>query len=188
MVPVAAGLAAARPTRGVSVDLGRIAIRQHLLPGGSYRLPTLGVKNPGTVRTRYRAAVAAIEGQTRRMPPDGWFEFSPAAFTLEPNETRPVTIRLSIPAGADPGDYEALVGARIAADGRGAQVGAMAASHVTFTVEASSTLQAWLRSIETFLGDHAPWSYLIPALLALSALFWWLRKRFRLRVFVERRS
>jgi len=187
-LPVPSALGAPQPTRGVSVDLGRIAIREHLLPGGSYRLPTLGVRNPGNVRTRYRAAVGAIQDQSRRVPPERWFHFSPGTFTLEPGETRPVAIKLSIPTGAEPGDYEALVGARIAPEGNGAQVGTMAASRITFTVDASSTLEAWRHWVETFLADHTPWSYVLPALLGFLALLWWLQKRFRLRLLVERRS
>jgi hypothetical protein len=187
LFPAASGLAAGQPREGVAVDLGRVAIREPLLPGGGYTLPTLGVRNPGTVRTRYRMAVAAIRGR-RAAPQESWFRFSPTTFTLAPGDTRPVRVKLSIPPGADPGDYEALVGARIANDKPGPRVGAMAASHLTFTVDASSTLAAWTNWLESFFGDHAPWSYVTPGLIAFAAMLWWLRKRFKLRLLVERRT
>ena len=52
-IALAAGLLvpAAGADRGVSVDLGRIDIDQKLEPGGSYTLPTMGVRNPGSELT-----------------------------------------------------------------------------------------------------------------------------------------
>ena len=188
LVLVFSGVAQAQPRRGVSVDLGRVTVREKLLPGATYTLPTLGVRNPGNVRTSYRLAVSAIAGQDVHSPDESWFRFSPRALTLAPSESRPVQVKLAIPADADPGTYEALVGARIASGAGGAAVGAMAASRVRFTVDSSSTLDAWLRSIGTFFSDHEPWSYLAPSLAALLALWWPLRNRFRLRLTIERRS
>ncbi len=94
--------------------------------------------------------------------------------------------RLSLPTGADPGDYEGLLAAQIVTEGEGAQVGAAAAAKVTFSVESETLLGAWWYRIRSFVSDHQPWTWLIPALLTLSLLAVQVRNRFALRV--ERRA
>jgi hypothetical protein len=177
---------AAQATRGVAIDLGRIEIQQKLTPGGSYRLPTMGVRNPGTITTSYALQASALVMKGKDAPPASWFHFSPSRLTLKASETRAVQVRIDLPTGARPGNYVALVGPQIVTTGRGAQVGAAAASRVTFTVEPATWLQAqWLR-VSTFFSAHAPWSYVLPlaAIFALAA--WRLRSRFALRI--ERRA
>jgi hypothetical protein len=175
-----------RAARGVAIDLGRIEIEQKLTPGGSYRLPVMGVRNPGTETTSYVLKASPVEVEEREAPPVDWFHFSPAKLTLKPNQTRPVKVRLELPTGAHPGDYVALVGPQIVAEGDGAQVGAAAASRVTFSVEPATWLQAeWLK-IKTFFSDHAPWSYVVPFVLLLALLAYRIRSRFAFRI--ERRA
>lgn len=182
----AAAAPPARATSGVAIDLGRIEIAQALTPGGSYRLPTIGVRNPGTEVTHYRLRAGPVESGDAKAPPQGWFTFEPAQLTLEPGETRAVRARITLPPGSDPGDYIALVGAEIVADGGGARVGAAAATRLTFTVEPANALQAWWLRITRLFGDHAPWSYVAPLLAALAVLLRQLRGRFTFRV--ERRA
>ena len=184
-------LAAAAPaegSRGVAIDLGRIDIQQKLTPGGSYRLPTMGVRNPGTERTSYELKANPLVLQGRKAPPEGWFHFSPSKLTLKPNQTVQVKIRIDLPTGAAPGDYVALVGPQIVTNGTGAQVGAVAASRVSFTVEPATWLQAWWLKIKAFFSDHAPWSYVLPLVSLLSLLAWRVRRRFRVAFRIERRA
>lgn len=176
----------ARASRGVAIDLGRIEIQQKLTPGGSYRLPTMGVRNPGTEWTSYELKASPLQVEGREAPPPEWFHFSPSRLTLKPKETRPVRIRIELPTGADPGDYVALVGPQIVTKGSGAQVGAAAASRVTFTVEPATWLQAEWLQIKTFFSDHAPWSYVLPLVLLLAFLAYRIRSRFAFRI--ERRA
>ena len=185
-IALAAGLLvpAAGADRGVSVDLGRIDIDQKLEAGGSYTLPTMGVRNPGTEMTSYRMGAQAIRGS--RSPDEEWFEFQPRELRLKPGESRQVRTRLRLPTGAEPGDYEALLGAQIVSDGGGVQVGAAAAARLTFTVEPSSQLAAWWLSAKTSFTDALPWSALLPAVAALGLGLVSVRKRFAFRV--ERRT
>ena len=187
LVAGALGVAeAALSSQGAAIDLGRIEIQQKLTPGGAYRLPVMGVRNPGTERTRYELHASALRMKGRSTPPEAWFQFSPSRLTLKPSETRPVMVRIELPTDADPGDYAALVGPQIVTTGRGAKVGAAAASLVTFSVEPANWLQAqWLR-LKTFFGDNAPWSWLLPAIALMSLLAWRLRSRFAFRI--ERRA
>lgn len=172
----------AAAARGVSVDLGRIEVEQGLLPGGGYRLPTIGVRNPGSEPTTYRMVVSYLTGQKAKRPPADWFVFSPREFSLGPGETKPVNTRINLPTGADPGDYGGLVGAQIVSKGDGAQVGAAAAARITFTVAPSSWLEAqWLR-LKTFFAGHLPWSWLVPSLAAGTLTAWLLRRRFTISI------
>lgn len=180
------GAPAAGADRGVSIDVGRIDVEQDLERGGGYRLPTIGVSNPGDERTDYRLQVSYVEGQTTLQPDRDWFRFSPARLTLVPGQTRPVRVRLIVPTDAEPGRYEALVGARIAMAGAGTQVGAGAAARLSFEVAPSGFLHAWWLRLKRAFEDASPWSYLVPALVLLGVAVWQARRR--LTVTVARRG
>ena len=173
---------------GVAMDVGRIHVEQRLAKGGSYQLPTIGVRNPGTETASYQMSAGHLQGQAERRPPPDWFRFTPERFTLEPGAAIPVRVGLEIPTDADPDDYHALLRAEVVSQGEGAQVGAAAAARLTFTVKPSTILEAWLLRGQRALADRAPWSYLIIAAMVVAALVRWLRGRYRLRLPVERRS
>jgi hypothetical protein len=187
---VAAAIIIAAPaeaSQGVRIDLGRIDVKQHLVRGGSYRLPTIGVSNPGTERTTYRMGVSHLSGQREVPIPDSWIHWSLRQFTLAPGQTRAVAARLELPTGARPDDYAGLVEAQIVTQSKGATIGAAAAAHLTFTVDPSNLLPAlWLR-FSTWMSDHAPWSFLLPSLLLMSFIGVRFRRRFALRLSLERR-
>ena len=180
---VAGGPAAA--STGASIDVGSIAISEGLSPGGEYRLPTFGVRNPGTEATSYELVVSYVDDQVALRPPAAWFRFSPGALTLNAGASTPVNTVLELPANAEPGDYAALIGPRIAVDGGGAQVGAGAAARLTFTVEPSTAIEAFLRWLWRFLAEN-PWLWIGLLLTSLIALAWFLRARFSLTI--SRRS
>lgn len=173
--------APARAGKAVSIDVGTIAVREQLLPGGVYHLPTFGVRNPGTEPTSYEISVSYVDGQAGLRPPDAWFTFEPASFDLAVGESRSVATTLEIPTDAEPGDYSALIGPQIVGIGTGAQVGAGAAARLTFTVQPSSALDALWRQFLRFLADN-PWVWAVAlALVALAAVFV-LRRRFSFSV------
>jgi len=176
------GGAPAGAATGVSIDVGRIAISQKLSPAGAYRLPAFGVRNPGTDSASYRMGVSYIDGQKRNRPPEGWFRFSPSTLSLAPGETRPVKTRIELPTGADPGDYEVLIGAEIITEKGGAQVGAAAAARLSFTVEPASLLEAWWLKLNTFVSKHSPWTWLVPLILVVGLALRMVRRRFSISV------
>jgi hypothetical protein len=163
--------------KAVSIDVGTIAVRERLVPGGEYRLPTFGVRNPGTEPTAYVIAVSYVDGQEALRPPAEWFTFSPDSFSLEVGASRPVEARLTIPGDAEPGDYQALIGPQIVSDGTGASVGAGAAARMSFSVDPSSALDAFLRQLFRFLAEN-PWVLVLAGLLLLIVVLWFLRRRF----------
>lgn len=168
--------------RGVALDLGRLDVAQTLTPGIGYRLPPLGVRNPGDEVTSYRIVLSHVDGQNGKPIPEDWVDVEPAQVTLKPGRTEKVHARLSLPSSADPGDYEGLLAAQIVTEGKGAQVGAAAAAKLTFSVEASTLLGAWWYRIRTFYSGHEPWTWLVPALLATALLGLQLRRRFSVRI------
>jgi hypothetical protein len=172
---------------GVSVDLGRIEITEQLQPGGSYNLPTIGVRNPGTERTSYVMVASPVQDPELGSPKDGWFRFEPASVTLGPGEVQRVRIRLVLPTDAEPGDYLVLVGAQIAAEGGGARVGAAAAARTTFTIKPASDLEALGIALGQLFSDLLPWSAIVPAAFAGSLALWYVRRRFTFRIGIARR-
>ncbi len=116
--------------------------------------------------------ISYAEGQKGKRPAASWFRFDPARFALAPGETRTVRTLISPPAGADPGDYEGMLAAQIATEGKGARVGAAAAARVTFTIEPSSVLQAYWLKARRSAADNAPWSWAVPLALTLLAAGW----------------
>ena len=166
---------------GVSIDVGSIAVSEALVPGGEYRLPTFGVRNPGTEPTTYQLVVTYVDGQPAASPPETWFAFEPGELTLGPEEARAVVTRVVVPPDAEPGDYAALIGPQIVGSGTGAQVGAAAAVRLSFTVAESTGIEAWLRMLGRFLGEN-PWLLAIGGLAVLYVVARYLRRQFTFRV------
>ena len=174
--------APASAERGVALDLGKVEITDGLLAGGGYRLPAFGVRNPGDERTAYRMVVSFVTGQKGLEPPVSWFRFEPARFVLAPGTMRTVSARIELPAGADPGDYQALLAAEIVTAGTGVQIGGAAASKVSFTIEPSSTLEAYWLKAKRLLTDNAPTTWVVVLALALIGAGWATRRRFSFTV------
>lgn len=166
---------------GVSIDVGRIDVSEDLAPGGDYRLPAFGVRNPGTEPTTYRLVVSYIDGQDAGRPAEAWFTFEPAELTLQPGESRPVQARLTLPVDSEPGTYAALIGPQIVSEGGGAQVGAAAAARLTFEVAPSSGWDAFLRWFSRLIAEQ-PALLVLPGATLLLLVLWVLRRRFSISI------
>jgi hypothetical protein len=123
----------ARIRRGVAVGPGRIDVDDVLQPGLTYALPTITVRNPGTVASDYRMAIQAIETDAG-IPDVDWIHFDPETFHLGPDERARVDVTITVPRGSRPGAYETLLTAQIASDVEGPSVGGAAAARLLFTV------------------------------------------------------
>lgn len=171
-------------TQGVSLDLGAIAVDQPLVAGSYYRLPTLGVSNPGDEPAAMRMRTTALAGSSGRPLPDGWIMFEPSTFSLAPRGHQVVRMELRVPVGAAPGTYSGLLVAAIEPPpGRGtAAVGAAAGSRLTFTVRPASSLDALLAPIRGILEVALPGLALILVLVALAVVAMALRRRYEFRI------
>ena len=177
MIPAAS----AGASTGVSIDVGAISITEVLKAGEQYRLPSFGVRNPGTEATKYQIVVSYMDDQSALRPPAEWFTFSPSTMSLDGGQSKPVSARIEIAPGAEPGEYLALIGPRIDGGGSGAQVGAGAAAKVTFTVEPSSWIEGALRQVWRFIQAN-PWVVALTGLLIAFVVLWFLRRRFAFSV------
>jgi hypothetical protein len=126
--------------------------------------------------------ISSVQGQQGTPVPEDWFDFEPREVTVKPGKTTKVQARLSLPTGADPGDYEALLAAQIVTKGKGAQVGAAAAAKVTFEVEAATLLGAYWHKLTSWLSGNAPWTWVLPAALSMLLVAWQFRRRFAFRL------
>jgi hypothetical protein len=172
--------AAQAQQQGVAIDLGRIDVDEDLVPGTGYQLPTVRVRNPGTITSGYRMAIQPIADTLA--PDEGWFVFSPASFELDPEERQPVEVTLQLPADAETGTYEALVSAQVAPAGDGARVGAAAATRLTFQVAATPPADD---PPPAPLGSGSGW---LLGLVLLLGLWLLVRLARRYNVRIERRS
>lgn len=173
---------------GVGVSLGRIVVDDPLRPGGIYRLPSVAVINTGEERSTYEMALTYHQGQKQRRPPREWVSFAPKSFTLEPGESQLVSITLSIPANAWPGEYFAYLEAGVVAEQGGFAVGVAAATKLYFSVQAATRLAALSARVSSLVEINAPYSYIIPGVAAFVGLvvaFW---RYSPVRLKIERRQ
>lgn len=179
------GAAPALGTRGVSLDLGAIAVSRVLVPGETVRLPEMGVHNPGTETAHLEMSVRGISDDGIADPSPDWIHFSPTQFDLAPGQSRVVRPTLEVPIGAEPGQYATLLSAAAGQGGEGVTVGVAAAARLTFEIAPSDDLSALIRRIGSMLDDWAPWWYLLVVAILSILVRQYLARRFSFRI--ERR-
>jgi hypothetical protein len=169
---------------GVSIHSSAVDIQEALDPGDEYRLPELGVRNPGDRVTGYHMTIGRSVGPDARIPPASWFRFEPRAFTLQPGATRGVSVVLRIPPTASAGRYEALVKAEIEPAGQvQVVVGAAAATRLSFTVggtPAAAEHVAGMASVALVVAAVATTAVLVNMLRRS-------RRRFKVQLALQRR-
>lgn len=168
--------------RGIGVTLGLMNVEETLKPGREYALPNVGVLNTGSQSDYYQVVVSYDDSQPRKQPPEKWFSLEPDRFSLLPGETQQVAIKVTLPAGADIGDYFAFIEARLDSNDPAQTIEAGVATKLFFTVSPSSWLDAKVAQINRFLDNAQPWSYILPLLLIAALFLHWSRKRMRLRL------
>jgi hypothetical protein len=178
---------AVRADQGVSIDTGSISVDAKLSPGGRYRLPTVTVRNIGDETSEYEVAITHLNGAAGTGAPADWFDLDPAKFVLAPQEARTINIHITLPRGAQPGPYNALIEAHPVIAGEGVQVSAAAASRVSFEVRPSSLWAAWMLQLRRSFADHSLWSYSITLAVLFLTIAYLFRRFMRLRISFERR-
>ena len=163
--------AAVAAAQGAALDTGRISVQTPLEAGKSYQLARLGVRNPGTQRTKYDLVVTPISTDALT-PQSNWITFSPKQLTVQAGKQQTVTVSIRVPKNAAAGRYEALVGAQIASSG-GMAIAAGAAARLTFSV-------AGQLAAEPIVSVLSIW-WPAPAIALLAGGVWVARGRLRLR-------
>lgn len=167
---------------GVGVGTGKIELNEVLLPGKSYDLPQLTVINTGDETSDYSVGVSYHEQQPEIMPSKEWFSFVPNKFRLEPGQSQPVSIKLSVPVKAGPGKYFAYVeGFPVVSDSSETRVNIAAATKLNFEVGTSGMLSAWYHKITSFWNDNH-WLNWVLGAIALVFIVMIFRRFFRIQV------
>jgi hypothetical protein len=172
--------AVAGADRGVGVTAGRIEVADRLKPGGAYRLPPVGVLNTGDEPGQYEVEAGQPSAGGLKHAPASWFEFEPRRFFLEPGGGQEVSVRLVLPASAEPGDYAAYIEARPVIDGSGATIGVSAATSLTFSVKPSSWLAAQRLRVNRWMDQLWPWSLVAPSLVLAGLGVRWLQENYQI--------
>ena len=174
---------------GVGVNLGTIDIDEPLVPGGTYKFPSVGVTNTGDETSDYEMTISYHEDQDGQRPPRDWFTFTPATFTLDGAASKPVAISLTLPVNAPPGDYFALLEAHpiVSAQG-GTTIGIAAATKASFTVGPASLFQALRQKISTIFKNTQPWSTVVLVIVALAVVLTIAKRFFSFSLSVKRKS
>ncbi len=116
--------------------------------------------NTGDEPTNYEVSVAYHEKQPELMPPNGWFDYSPNGFFLQPGETKVVEVTLNLPLKAEPGKYFAYLEAHPAKKSTNGNttIGVAAAAKLYFTVVPANALSGIYYKIISFWKVNQPWS------------------------------
>lgn len=173
---------------GVGVNLGKISVDEPLMPGGSYRLPSVGVINTGQVTSDYEMAVTYHHEQKELRPSPEWVDFNPKTFTLEPEQSVPVALTLNIPVGTNPGDYFAYLEVHPVAKKGGVAVGIAAATKLYFSIKPANVFSAVTHRVSTFLETNAPFSWVGLGVLILIIVIFLFRRFVRISFRVEKKG
>jgi hypothetical protein len=174
---------------GVGIGTGKIHIDAPLKPGTSFDLPGIPVLNTGSEPAEYGMSIQYHMDQPENRPSREWFSFDPATFRLDPKSSRVVRTRIALPVKVPPGDYFAYVQAQPqAADVPGtATVGVAAAAKLYFTVEPANALQGVYWRLASIMQAWAPWTTIVPIVLAAAVALKILGRFFSFNVGVRRR-
>jgi hypothetical protein len=174
---------------GVGIMPGIIRVDQPLKPGGQYRLTSMQVVNTGSESGSYQVGVTTLGKQDELTPPADFIMFDPSEpFGLEGGANKVISISLSIPVNAKPGNYLAYVEAHPVANASGGtSIGVSAATKLYFTVASSSTLAGIMNSISNFIDRQAPWSYIIPAVIILGFLVFHMSRKLKFELKLTRK-
>lgn len=156
---------------GVGMGAGEIRLTEDIKLGGIYEIPSVRIFNTGDETTTYGMNVAYHQDYHELRPAKDWFSFSPATFTLSPEESQEVLITMTVPLKADPGDYFAFVeSGPVASNAPGTSVGVAVATKLFFTVVPANIFQAIVFRVSSFFTTYSPWSWGALGVLALIIL------------------
>jgi len=174
---------------GVGIMPGIIRVDEPLLPGGRYNLPSIQVINTGNMSSDYGVELASVAAQEELQPPADFIILSPTSFHLEPGANQIVSLSLAIPLKAKPGDYLAYVEAHPVATsgGGGMQIGVAAATKLYFRVKPANIFVGVTNSIANFFIRNAPVSYIVPGVIVLGLLVFFVQRRVRIDIRIARK-
>lgn len=172
---------------GVGMGAGEVRLTEGVKPGGIYALPNLRVFNTGDEITTYGFGVAYHQENPQLRPRKEWFTFNPETFTLEAGKSQEVSITMTVPVKAEPGDYFAfLESGPVASNKPGTSVGVAVATKLFFTVIPANIFQAITYRVSSFFSANSPWSYIGLGIILFIIVFFLFRKFFSFNIGVRK--
>ena len=172
---------------GVGMGAGEVRLTETVKPGGIYALPSLRVFNTGDETATYGFGVAYHQENPQLRPRKGWFTFNPDTFILEAGQSQEVSITMTVPVKAEPGEYFAFLEAGpVASNQPGTSVGIAVATKLFFTVVPANIFQAVAYRVSSFFGAYSPWSYVGLGVALFILAFFLFRKFFSFNIGVRK--
>jgi hypothetical protein len=172
---------------GVGISPGIIRVDRQLLPGQHYNLPSVQVMNTGTEASDYEMEIARMAEQQELEPPAEFIVMSPTHFHLEPGASQTVSLSLSIPVKAKPGDYLGYIEAHPVAEVGGVSVGVAAATKLYFTIKPANVFVGVINAIGNFFTRTAPTSYIVLGVVVVGLAVYFLRRYIRVDIRIGHR-
>ena len=163
---------------GVTVNTAKIALDKAIVPGATYDIPSIQVKNSGTEGSDYGVTVDYNQTQTEMKPDIGWFTMTPSTFHLEPGESKIVKLSIALPTSAAAGDYFSYIEAHsMKKDGStDTSIAGAAAAKFYFSVAKSNIFEKSYYSTVSFVHQNSSWSYIVLGLLAIGIIYLFVRR------------
>lgn len=172
---------------GVGIGTGKIEITEILIPGKKYDIPQLTVINTGDEIFDYGVGISYHEKQPEMMPPESWFLFSPATFTLEPGQSQAVSIELHIPIRVVPGNYFAYIeGHPIHSDSSQTKINIAAATKFYFQVGTSNTVASIYYKMTSLWDTYSPWTNRITIAIVIILIIFICKKFVKIQVDIKK--
>jgi len=162
---------------GVSINTGKILLEKAIVPGGTYDLPSVEVKNTGDESSDYGVSVEYNEVQSQLKPEAKWFEFSPINFNLLPGESKIVKTKIIVPENAQAGDYFAYIEAHTLNNKavNNLSISGAAASKLYFSVDKFNIFKTIYFSSLSYVKKYSPISYIPLAAIFVIILYFIVR-------------
>lgn len=172
---------------GVGMGAGEIRLTESIKPGGIYSLPSLRVFNTGDEVTLYGMGIAYHQEHLELRPLKEWFTFNPATFTLEPEKSQNISITMTIPVKAEPGDYFSFIESGPVPDDKpGTSVGVAVGTRLFFTVAPANIFKAITFRISTFFSAYSPWTWIGLGIVLFIGVVVLFRRFFSLNIGVRK--
>lgn len=166
-----------------AISPAHLFVEQPLGQGEKLTLPPITISNAGDQPWVAVMSVSYVGDQEERLADPAWFDFSPSKFELAPGQRQLLTVRMSIPRDATPGDYRALLLVRpetTGADGGGVSLNVASAATVLFTVK--NVNFHFYDPVVDFYTGRSPFSWIGTGLLLAVAAVYILQRRYGLTI------
>jgi hypothetical protein len=175
---------------GVGVGTGKIQVDTPIMPGTVYELPAITVLNTGDEPGDFEVDVSFRENQPEKRPEREWFSYNPQEFYLDQGETKQVSVTLTLPVKAVPGDYFAFIEARpMKRAGTGiTTIGIAAASKLYFSISPANMVLGMYHRVRSFWEVYRPWTTISAGLVIIFISVGFFRSYFKLNVNLARKT